>query len=514
MIRQSYWFVGIYLIMALSGRASDATTLDKLSECRSASTDNFSFRECVGLQHQASEVLLEEVEKSWLEYLAAQAAQESDANSVNNASPSTGSVAATQRPTAVEENTKQPQSIEQTVIAIVSDDTVSAADSQSQIINISGEALFESAVAGLASDQEIDVSPAVQLERFENLPALFRQYRNQLCAWESGLYSATRVDVYITACRAWQNEQRAQIIRSQLSEKRASDNNGTFFSGFYIEDDQGGIFQSCDRRREWRTSGNVEILAEMARRYDAVAPDNLEMAYLEVRGDYKQLNLPSGGFSGNLIVRNINLLRTIDEFDCSVTRRNSGRNSGFVAFDKAPNQNVGETTAPIDETDFADSPANQDITVDALGSAGFLYGYFSSWVSACAVDQLSVCMAQTDSEYSADGEWRLVVDRSLEGQWRVKLMPTISDTNIGRAIAINIDGIEINSRPVSTSDATVTSESGITLVQGDSAREMIYQMRGGQKLSLTWNTPTEIGNEILFSLLGITRAVDFFDQSG
>ena len=66
---------------------SAATTLDNLAECRSASTDNFSFRECVGLQHQASETLLSAIENSWREYLESAVTPGADNNGNEDRTP-------------------------------------------------------------------------------------------------------------------------------------------------------------------------------------------------------------------------------------------------------------------------------------------------------------------------------------------------------------------------------------------------------------------------------------------
>ena len=95
----------------------------------------------------------------------------------------------------------------------------------------------------------------------------------------------------------------------------------------------------------------------------------------------------------------------------------------------------------------------------------------------------------------------------------MKLIPTISDTTIGRAINIEIDGAIASSRPVSSGGTTVQVGVGLSLATGDSARQLVNQMRNGQNLSLSWSLPTEIGSELGFSLVGITRALDFFDQN-
>lgn len=517
-------FTGICFVLALTFRAGEAATQDNLAECRSASTDSFSFKQCIGLQHQVSETLLADIENSWREYLALESNQvvadgpsklvdevdsgagTSGIGKTNNSSASTTTV-----PDAVsdaESKNADPSSVGK-IIAIVNDETVSGSDSEGEVINISNQALLETEFPILDSNSSVDLSIEAQRARFEELADLYRQFRDQRCTWEASLYGADQVDLYITACNAWLNEERAQSFSQQLSEKRASDANGLFFSGFYIEDNIGGIFQSCDRRQEWRITGDSVLLADIATRFDTIARDNLEMAYLEVRGDLGQKTDVSG-LSGSLQVRSLNLLRAIDEADCSFGQANTEINLPASE----------ELLAEVDDVDSAGSdnqifsnPVPNDITVDALGASGFLYGYFANWVAACAVEQDSVCMAQADSGFSGQSDWRLVVDRSLEGQWRVKLIPTISDTTIGRAINIEIDGAIASSRPVSSGGTTVQVGVGLSLATGDSARQLVNQMRNGQNLSLSWSLPTEIGSELGFSLVGITRALDFFDQN-
>jgi hypothetical protein len=488
-------FVLLLLVLLVPLRNIDATTLDNLAECRSASTDNFSFRECVGLQHQASETLLTAIERSWRDYLDSALPGSSDSEDSEDRSQGASG------------NSKEELNAADTEVAdkIIGDSGVET-EPGSTVINITNETLLETDFPVLVREDVPDISVVAQRDRFDQLAEHYRIYRDQRCDWESGLFGADRVDVYTTACGAWLNQQRAQSLSVQLSEKRALDANGTFYRGFYIEDADGGIYQSCDRRQEWRMTGDGDILDEIATRYAAIDRDNLEMAYLELRGDRHSASGDSG-ISGTLRVRSVNLLRAIDEADCSARP--------VVVSRLAVNERAGgeqtedEVGAPADS-----SVAPDDVTVDSLGASGFLYGYFSNWVSACAVDQSSVCMAQADSGLSGLGEWRLVVDRSLQRQWKVQLIPTISDTVIGRAIGINIDGVEVSARPVPKEGVAVKAEVGITLAEGDAALTLINRMRGGQLLSLGWSLPTEIGTELNFSLSGVTRALEFFDQNG
>jgi len=510
-------------VVALSSRNGATATIDNLAECRLASTDAFSFKECVGLQHQASETLLASIENSWREYLASNTAdnpasnaesgadgqelitEELEGATEHGASKISDITGTTTKSDASAGNPEK--STGSKVIAIVSDDTKSTEDTGT-VINISSQALLESDYPALAINNLADLSLAAQRQRFEILADLYRRYRDERCTWDGGLHVVDSADVYITACKAWLNQERAKEISLQLSEKRVSDSRGNFFSGFYIEDGDGGIFQSCDRRQEWRLTGDSEILSAVASRYQAIARDNLEMAYMEIRGDFKERQRDAG-FSGNLQVRSLNLLRAIVEADCAP-----------VSLAKLSNPQTGTVSAgegrDVSRLEKQDLPTSEpaDTTVDALGASGFLYGYFANWVSACSVEQNSVCMAQVESGYTGLGEWRLVVDRSLQRQWRVQLIPTISDATISRDLNITVDGKIAGSYSVSSTGTTIKAEVGVVLAHGEPARQLVNQMRNGRALSVNWSLASEIGSELQFSLVGVTRALEFFDQNG
>ena len=151
-------FTGICFVLALTFRAGEAATQDNLAECRLASTDSFSFKQCIGLQHQVSETLLADIENSWREYLALESNQvvadgpsklvdevdsgagTSGIGKTNNSSASTTTV-----PDAVsdaESKNADPSSVGK-IIAIVNDETVSGSDSEGEVINISNQALLE-----------------------------------------------------------------------------------------------------------------------------------------------------------------------------------------------------------------------------------------------------------------------------------------------------------------------------------------------------------------------------------
>jgi hypothetical protein len=477
--RHSCVGLGLCVALALPVHIGYGAAPDALAACRSASTDNFSFSECVGLRHQASEAALSGVEALWRDYLAA----EQDNTAESSVSDEAG-LTATPGPG----DTSDDQ-----VIAIVGGD--------SDVVEISNETLLESQYPALNND--IELTPQAQIDRFERLSASYRQLRDQQCVWEAGLYGAGQTAVYNAACQAVFNEQQAGALRSQLAETRARVANGVFFRGFYIEDSDGGIFQSCDRRREWRLTGDDEALSAIALRYGEIAQDSLEMAYLEIRGNLDNSDaVAADGFSGLLQVRSVNLIRAIGDSDCSTAQP--------VLLARSSSDSAPETDSP----DTAPEPADTDVTVDALGAAGFLYGYFANWVSACAIDENTVCMTQAESGVSGSGEWRLVIDRSLEGQWRVQLISVISAATIDRSIEIDIDGNPATVRNVAGAGVALETGAGMTLVQGEAARRLVSQMRRGQILTLDWTPPSEIGNQVSFSLIGISRALAFFDQAG
>ena len=73
-------------------------------------------------------------------------------------------------------------------------------------------------------------------------------------------------------------------LRRLLAEKKASDNAGESYRGYYLRTLSGGNFQSCDRRQDWWVTGSDEVLQALERRYDDIASENLEMVYVELRG--------------------------------------------------------------------------------------------------------------------------------------------------------------------------------------------------------------------------------------
>jgi len=311
----------------------------------------------------------------------------------------------------------------------------------------------------------------------------------------------------VLACKSAMNYQRFGRMRDQLAEVTAARQHGAFFRGFYIEDNLGGVLQSCDRRREWRLQGEPDVLIPLSQRYDGITRDNLEMVYVELRGKLEPFATPAAGLGGNMQVNSVSLFRAIAEHDCSAQTAESN---------DAPAPEIDSEVPPGDETvnSAVDALAETDLTVDELGAAGFLYGYFANWVASCAVDQTSVCQAQTEARYSLQGEWLLTVDRSLAGDWRLRLTSTISEYELGRSLTINIDGDVAVTRQLAADATFAKVNQGVILAEGAAALELMSMMRGGQELSAEWQSQSGVFTRLEFSLLGITRALRFFDQNG
>ena len=119
---------------------------------------------------------------------------------------------------------------------------------------------------------------------------------------------------------------------------------------------------------------------------------------------------PGADFAAGLQVGKINLLRPLTDHDCLDSR--SGLKTASV------------TPADQPEGEPVESDTEAAATVDDFAAAGFLYGYFSDWVSACAIIETSVCSAETSAQFASDGDWYLRIDRSRESDWRIRVIPT------------------------------------------------------------------------------------------
>ena len=206
---------------------------------------------------------------------------------------------------------------------------------------------------------------------------------------------------------------------------------------------------------------------------------------------------PGADFAAGLQVGKINLLRPLTDGDCIDTRSS---------------QSV-VSAAPADLPDGAtiDSDSESAATVEDFASAGFLYGYFSDWVAACAIVATSVCSAETSALFASDGEWRLRIDRSRESDWRIHVIPTTNDHRIEKALKMQLDGAPVFIEAELQVPAVLELGQGIEVAQGEFARELITRMRTGQQVRFEWRNSDDVMSELKFTLTGVTRALQYFD---
>lgn len=469
-----------------------------ISQCREQSIDQSGFDECLILLVQQTESALNEMEANWLEKLSVDQ-QEAVSSSIAVSLAETKSNALAGEVDSAAETSGQ-------VIAIVSEGALAegAIGGNSRVINVDDAALRSETDVTESSDAS---SAALQAERFADLPALFRQFRSQRCEWEAGLMGANRAAGYQLACEIALNRQHVLHLRRLLVEKNATDVGGESFRGYYVRTASGGSFQSCDRRQDWWVTGSEEVLGALQRRYSDIAAENLEMVYVELRGRAGKPveNGPGADFVGAVEVATVNLMRPILEQDCRATA--TGVTPPPVAADELTDNDFADTDDSADAT-VLKTPA---VTVDELGDAGFLYGYFSNWMSACAVDKLSVCQAQTQAEYSSEGEWMLSVDRSSQSDWRVRLIPTTENHLINGPLLLTIDDIENSTAKISVTEIEVGR--GVNVAKGQRARNIMSRLRAGRSLDFEWLRPDQVSAKVSFSLAGITRALRYFDQA-
>jgi len=160
----------------------------------------------------------------------------------------------------------------------------------------------------------------------------------------------------------------------------------------------------------------------------------------------------------------------------------------------------------------AESYQSDAATVDNFASSGFLYGYFNDWLTACAITENSVCSAETNAQFASDGDWRLRVDRSLEGDWRIFLIPTTEDQVIEKQLTMKINDAEVFLDKTYPLSMLLPINQGQVLADGELAREVIAKLRLGRELRLQWFDETDVMSELTFSLQGVTSALEYFDN--
>lgn len=480
------------LLLSPQNRADPAVPV---SECRQQSADQAGFIECMTLQLEQSEITLAAIEQGWREALRQQ---------VDGALPDIGAqqLSSSGNSSATEKTLSDSDG---SVIAIVSDEALSSGvvSGDAAVVNVDDEA----AVSTDANRLPTTGHHALHLQQFEVLVTGFRQYRDQRCEWESGIRNSAGYRSDAEACTIALNHQRTIHLRDLLAEKRATDIAGEPFRGWYVQSATGASFQSCDHRVDWWVSGADEVLQLLTRRYDDITAEKREIVFVELRGEV--MTAPSRGpgadFVAGIEVVSVNLVRPILEWDCSAIKDIE------VLPDIITETGFESDTASNDESVSVANSTLEVLTVDDLGDAGFLYGYFNSWMSACAVDQLTVCKSQTQVNFSTEEDWLLSIDRSSIGEWRVWLVPTTNDHTVGRLLKVDIDGVEV--RVIKVADSQFDVNRGMVIASDAQARALIAQMRTGGSLDISWIRSDLAGARLSFSLLGITRALEYFDQT-
>ncbi len=461
-----------------------ASSEQVLVECSGASVDARGVDECLAVSFSQAEAALSSIENRWKQLL------ESEPGSPDALPPDAVSSSASPGRTG---NSK--------VISIVNDTALqSGLSSQgSTVINIDDNS------ASLDSQDEPLVDEKVDLtDRFSFLPALFRSFRDQHCAWEASLFGSDRVEAYYKACLVAYTRNRASVLNAWLAAQRVLVKDGRSYRGYYAKTSTGAAFQACDRKTDWWVSGSDAVLAALDRRYADISDQGFNTAsdllYAELRGDVKAAPVTGSGadYSASLVVSQINLLRPLSNSDCIGTTGRSMDQTG---------QGLSSEQLGV-EALISDAA-----TVDDYASAGFLYGYFNAWVSACAVTQNSVCSAETDAQFASDGEWQLRVDRSVEGDWRIQLISTTDDQVIERQLKMQIDGVDAYLGNSVREPLPLPMRQGVDVAVGELAREFIIKLREGREVRFEWLDESDVMSEIKFSLLGVTRALQFFDQS-
>lgn len=452
--------------------------------------DELSLAECVQLKFEQAEATLIQVEENWQKLLDEEANAAKDATATDN-----NRISAT---TAAESNsTTTGQS---NVIAIVNDNALQAGvnTGDKPVINIDQSAAIETPVEEELFDTTVD-----NQERFGFLPALFRSYRDQQCAWQASVFGNDRTQIYYQACLAAMAQSRSTALTHYLTVQRSRARNGQFFRGFYTKIETGALFQSCDRKTNWWVTGAESVLASLDSRYLDIKSESLsntDLLYAELRGEVVKPNnsntsiAAATNFSTALSVRSISLLRPVTNNDCEQQ--------------SLPGQN---TYSPQDTENILTTSTAP--TVDDFASSGFLYGYFNYWLAACSVTETSVCSAESDAQFASDGDWQLRVDRSLEGDWRIKLVPTTNDQSIEKQLSMQINGADVFLSTSFDQPMRLTMKQGVVIAEGESARELVTRFKQGRELRFQWFDESDVMSELKFSLQGVTRALEYFDSA-
>ena len=66
---------------------------------------------------------------------------------------------------------------------------------------------------------------------------------------------------------------------------------------------------------------------------------------------------------------------------------------------------------------------------------------------------------------------------------------------------------------VSASESLIEVDRGLILASGTPARSMVQRFRSGQSVIFEWLKPDQSSATLTFSLVGITRALQYFNQA-
>jgi len=472
--------------------AADSATDQVIIGCSAGANDERTIAECITLQLEQAEASLVRVESSWQRLLQTQIdSLVEDNETVSNSSPG-----GSQSVTAASENSN--------VIAIVNDTALQSGVSTegTRVLNIDDGGAAHTGDSGNTDEAPEAFDSKVDLtERFGFLPALFRTYRDQHCAWQATQFGADRIRLHYQACITSLTERRAQDLVRLLAQQRAVDKGGRGYSGYYVKTDNGALFQACDRRTDWWVTGTDSVLSALDRRYNDIEAQSVQVTdllYIELSGDVTGAPGvgPGADYEAAIAVRSIGLLRPVSAQDCSAANSSVPVVAGIAA--------AADTAAESYQSDAA--------TVDNFASSGFLYGYFNDWLTACAITENSVCSAETNAQFASDGDWRLRVDRSLEGDWRIFLIPTTEDQVIEKQLTMKINDAEVFLDKTYPLSMLLPINQGQVLADGELAREVIAKLRLGRELRLQWFDETDVMSELTFSLQGVTSALEYFDN--
>lgn len=455
-----------------------------IMNCSASASDNTEIAECVLLAMEQAESQLVQIEQRWQQLL-------------DNEGFAIADVALLQD--AARDATAARETENAGVIAIVNDTALreGANTNGTQVINIDNN--NEAPGSREAEDEVVDFGGDLS-ERFGFVPALFRSYRDQHCKWQATMFGIDRKKLHYQACLAALSQHRAQMLSQALATQRAYTRSGQSFRGFYAETAAGAVFQACDRKTDWWVTGDNTTLAALNRRYadintQSVASSNL--VYMELRGNLTTAPVSGLGadYRASIEVRSFSTLRPVVDSDCATTLQTS---TGFS----------NPQAADDSESNFASAA-----TVDDFASSGFFYGYFNNWLAACSVTENSVCSAETEAQFASDGAWLLRVDRSLEGDWRILLIPTTDDQVIEKQLTLQINGADVYPGKSYPRSMRLVLNQGVGIADGDSARELVAKLKLGRELRLQWFDDSDVMSELKFSLLGVTQAVEYFDSN-